>query len=255
MNEAEQRQSAGRLKAGIGAYREALKITSSPTTRQRMQEVITRQAELDALILAAENAERRGPGEAIPLLKKILQIKPDDAHAHSQLGTIYAMTGQRDEAIPHLQAVARCDPNDSSGVTRLAWMAHMEGRQEEAAALCAQADKIDPWHPMNHYVWGMALAKQERWSDAEKQFRKTLKSSPKHDGANQGLSESLRHQGQAEEAVRFARRAVHWSDPNNAEALLTLAEAYTAARRMPEARTTLEQARWRLRKRITLRWA
>jgi tetratricopeptide (TPR) repeat protein len=242
LKEAEQRREAGRLKAAIGAYREALRITANPKTCEQMQEVITQQAKLDDLVRAAENAERRGPGEVIPLLKKILQFNPDDAHAHSQLGAIYAMTGQRDEAVFHLEAVAKCDPNDSSGLTRLAWMALRQGRPEETEDLCAQAEKIDPGHSMNHFVWGMALTKQERWADAENQFRITLKSSPKHVGANQGLSEALRHQGQAKEAVRFGRRAVHWGDPKNAEALLTLGEAYAAAKRTAEARTTLEQA-------------
>jgi tetratricopeptide (TPR) repeat protein len=242
LNEAEQRRRAGRLKAAIGAYREALQIAPNPTTRRRMQEVITRQTERDDLVAKLENADRRSPGEAIPLLTKILQLNPDDARAHSELGTIYATTGRRAEAIPHLQAVAKCDPSNSSGVTRLAWMAHVEGRPQEAAALCAQADRIEPGHPMNHYVWGMALSKQGRWADAEKQFRKTLKVSPTHGGANQGLSEALRHQGQAGEAVRFARRAVRWGDSKDAEVLLTLAEAYAAANRVPDARKTLEQA-------------
>jgi tetratricopeptide (TPR) repeat protein len=141
-----------------------------------------------------------------------------------------------------LQAVAKHDPSDSSGVTQLAWLAHMEGHPEEAAALCAQADKITPGHPMNQYVWGMALAAQKRWADAEKRFRKTLEIDPAHAKANQALSEALRHQGRAEEAVRFARRAVRTSDSGDAEVLLTLAEAYAAAKRVAEARPTLEQA-------------
>jgi tetratricopeptide (TPR) repeat protein len=242
LNEADQRRRDGRLKAAIGAFREALQVTPDPTTRQRMQEVIKGQVELDDLDTALANADRRNPDEAIQLLTRILQLRPDDARAHSELGTIYATTGRRDEAIPHLQAVVRCDPNDSSGVTRLAWMAHVEGRPEEAASLCAEADKIAPGHPMNHYVWGMALSKQSRWADAESHFRKTLARSPKHVEANQGLSAALRHQGQAEEAVRFARRAVRWSDSQVPEVLLTLAEAYVAVKRVPDARQTLEQA-------------
>jgi tetratricopeptide (TPR) repeat protein len=242
LNEAEQRSREGRLKAAIGAFREAMQLAPNPTTRRQMQEVIARQVELDDLATKSAGAARRNPGEAIRLLTRILQINPDDARAHSELGTVYAVTGQRAEAIPHLQAVARCDPNNSSGLTRLAWMAHLEGRPDEAATLCAQADRIEPWHLGNHHVWGMALSKLGRWADAEKQFRDTLAINPTDGGANQGLSEALRHQGQAKEAVRFARRAVRWSDSRNAEVLLTLAEAYAAAKREPDARRTLEQA-------------
>ena len=42
--------------------------------------------------------------------------------------------------------------------------------------------------------------------------------------------------------MRFARRAVRFSDSHNAEALLTLGEAYDAAGRTPDARRTLELA-------------
>src|SRR5262249_36062984 len=153
----------------------------------------------------------------------------------------YALTGRRAEAIPHLQAVARCDPNNSTGLTRLAWVASVEGRPDEAAALCAEAEKLEPGHPQNQFVWGMALAKQKRWAEAAEKFRNTLKISLTHGGANQGLSEALRHQGQAAEAVRFGRRAVHWGNRKNPEVLLTLAEAYAAAKRLPEARKKFEQ--------------
>jgi len=242
LNEAEHRRRAGRFKAAIGAFREALQVEPNPTTRQRLQEVIARQNELDDLVIAETNVDRRHPEEAIRLLKKVLKIKPDYAYAHGELGTIYAMTGRRDEAITHLQAVAQCDPNDSHGVTMLASMAYIDGRLEEAAALCAKAQEIEPGHARNHYIWGQALMKLERWEAAAEQFRKTLVSNPTHGGGNQGLSEVLRRQGKAAEAVRFARRAVRWSDPRNADVLLTLADAYLGAKRAADARTTLEKA-------------
>jgi tetratricopeptide (TPR) repeat protein len=242
LNEAEQRQRAYRFKAAIGACREALRVDPGPKTRARLQEAIARQAELDDLARTVARVDSREPGEAIRLFRKILEINPDDTHAHVELGTIYSMTGQREEAMTHLREIARCDPNDAHGVTILAWMTYAEGRATDAEALCKQGNQIDPSHFMNHYIWGLALSQQERWGDAEEQFRKTLLANPTYEGANQGLSEALRHQGQAVEAVRFARRAVHWGDPHNVEMLLTLADAYAAAKRGPDARRTLEEA-------------
>src|SRR5262249_17984575 len=134
------------------------------------------------------------------------------------------------------------DPTDSSGLTSLAWMAHAEGRDEEAAALCARAEKIEPSHPMNRCVWGLVQLKLSRWPDAEKHFREALRSNPTHAGANQGLSEALRHQGQAAKRARFARRPAPWTDPPPPEMLPTLADAYTAAERIADARQTLEKA-------------
>jgi tetratricopeptide (TPR) repeat protein len=244
LNEADQLNRAGRFKAAIAAYREALHIAPNPTIRKQMQEVITHQVELDDLFAQLTNLgnAKGSPDKVIDLLQNILQIKPDEPRAHSELGKIYAEMGKHAEAIPHLQAVAKYDPTDSSGVTRLAWIALIEGRPEEAAELCAQADKIEPVHPLNHQLWGKALLKLWRWADAEKHFRTALKSNPTIGGANQGLSEALRQQGKAEEAIVFAKRAVHWSDSKNVEVLLTLADAYAAAKRLSEARKTLEKA-------------
>jgi tetratricopeptide (TPR) repeat protein len=242
LKQAELRRRDGRLLAAIGAYREALQITPDPTARKGLQAVIARQAELDELGAKLARSTHRGPEATIGLLTRMLELKPHDARAHSELGTLYSMTGRRAEALPHLEAVLKHDPTNASGLTRLAWLAQVEGRLREADELFAQADRIEPGHPVNHHVWGMALAKQKRWAEAEQHFRTTLECDPTHAGANQGLSEALRHLGQAAEAIRFARRAVRWSDPNEAEALLTLADAYAAAGRGPEARRTLEQA-------------
>jgi tetratricopeptide (TPR) repeat protein len=242
LKEAEERRSAGRFMAAIGAFREALQVTPNPATRQRLQEVIIRQGELDDLNVKLANADRRNSAEVIRILTRILEIKPDDARAHSELGTVYALAGQRAEAIPHLQAVAKCDPGNASGVTRLAWLALIEARLEEALALCDQADRIAAGQPTTHVVRGMALAKQQRWPGAETEFRKALEGNPTDSEASRGLSEVLRPQGKVEEALRYARRAVRLSDSKDAEALKTLAEAQLAARHLPEARKTLEQA-------------
>jgi Flp pilus assembly protein TadD len=86
------------------------------------------------------------------------------------------------------------------------------------------------------------LLKLERWEQAEKQFRVLLQTDPTHAGGNQGMSEALRRQGKVSEAVRFARRAAHWSQWRDPEILVTLGEAYIAAQRNSDARRTLDQA-------------
>ncbi len=239
-NEAEQRSRDGRFKAAMGAYREALRIAPNPTISKKLQEVMARQSEFDDLTDTLRPADRADA--AIPVLQKMLEINPNSSFVHGELGTIYSTTGKREEARAHLQAVAKCEPSDAYGLARLAGMAFREGRTEEAAALCAQAYAINPVSPLNNQLWGLVLMKQKRWQDAEQKFRKVLLSEPTDVGGNQGLSESLRQQGQATEAVRFARRAAHWSKEKNAEVLLTLADAYTAANRGADARKTLEQA-------------
>jgi tetratricopeptide (TPR) repeat protein len=240
VREAGERARVGRFKGAIGAYREALRLDPQPATREQLREVIARQAELDDLTRSLRTAA--SPDATITILKKILDINPNSSFAHGDLGTLYSQTGKREEAIAHLEAVVKCEPSDAYGLMRLAEMAHREDRTAEAAALCARAYAINPVSPLNNNVWGSVLLKQERWSEAEKQFRKVLLSEPTDWRGNGGLSEALRHQGQAAEAVRFARRAVHWSNGQNAELLLVLADALTDAGRDTDARNALNQA-------------
>lgn len=242
VGEGDKLHRASRFNAAMAAYREALLVSPDPVVRQKLQDVIARHGELEDLYLAARKHAGSRPAEAIPFYKKMLDIRSDLSFVHGELGNAYAVTGQREEAVAHLQSVAKFNSTDAHGAIGLAWMAYLDGRLGEAAAHCATAQGIDPTNPAIPHIWGMVLAKQDRWADAEKQFRKTLLTNPADAQSNRLLSESLRRQGQATEAIRFARRAARWGEPQNIDILLTLADAYAAASRTEEARTTLGQA-------------
>jgi tetratricopeptide (TPR) repeat protein len=242
LTEAEQRRRAARLLGTIGALREALKADPAPATRQRLQEAIARQGEFDRLVLAGNAVGQRFPTETMQIMKKILEIKPDYAPAHGELGTMYALLGNAVEAKAQLEAVAECDPDDSYGLTTLAALTYREGKWGESVALFARADDIDPYNAPIQHGWGLALLKLEHWADAAVHFRRALTIDPRHAAASEGLSEALRHQGQVEEAILHARKAVRWTESQDARMLLTLADAYAAAGRPGDARKTVQQA-------------
>jgi tetratricopeptide (TPR) repeat protein len=238
--EGEKRVEARRFKAAIGAYRESLKLSPRPATRQRLASAISRQSEVDELVRAASS--RTDPSKSRGTLEKLLTLKPDLAFAHGQLGLLDLQTGRRAEAERHFREIARCDPADNFGAVELARLALNDGRADEAAALCAEAWRIDAGHPGTHQLWGQALGKAGRWTEAAEQYRKALDSAPAHVLSNKGMSEAMLKLGDAGEAVRYARRAVHWGGEDNLDLLLTLADAYIAADRTDDARATLERA-------------
>ena len=155
---------------------------------------------------------------------------------------INLMMGQREQAVRHLNEVARCDPGDAFGLIALANLAYRNGRLEEAATLCAKARDIAPAESEPYHLWGLILLKQQRWAESEHMFRNALIGNPTSAESNRGLSESLRHQGRAAEAIRFARRAIRCNESPKAELLVTLAEALVAANRLVEAREQFDQA-------------
>jgi tetratricopeptide (TPR) repeat protein len=78
--------------------------------------------------------------------------------------------------------------------------------------------------------------------EAAQGFRGALAADPNHAGAHQGLSHALRLQGKFGEAVPHARRAARLTECENADVLVSLADAYADARRWPEAAAALEKA-------------
>lgn len=79
-------------------------------------------------------------------------------------------------------------------------------------------------------------------ADAVECFRRVLKIDPNHAGGCQGLSHVLRQQGQAAEAVRYARRPARLTRSQNPDILLTLVDAYADAGRLADASDTAAQA-------------
>lgn len=240
--EAEKQGREGRLMGVMRSLREAVKADPTPANRDKLRAAVARQAEFDRLDVATRATDQLPPAETIALLNKMLEMNPNYAKAHGKLGAVYERQGNRAEAENRFRAVARFDPDDAFGVRRLARLADTDGKTDAAVALWKEADGIEPYDAPTHYQWGLTLLKAERWADAAARFRATLGMDPQHSGAGQGLSLALGHSGQGPEAVKQARRVVRWTDGQDAEALLTLADAYTAADRPADARRALEQA-------------
>jgi tetratricopeptide (TPR) repeat protein len=233
LDEAAKRESQYRLLAAIGALREALHVHPTAATRAKLQAATAAQAQLDAdFTRGLHEVDERRFADAIGTLGSVLARKPNFARAHGKLGSAYAATGKREDAVKHLQAVAAHDPNDPYGLMMLAWLDYLDGNARDAVASYRRADEIEPCNVKTHYHWGLALVQLGQLTDAADHFRQALTIDPDHAGACQGLSHVLRRQGQAEEAVRFARRAVRLTGERNADILVSLADAYADAGRI-----------------------
>ena len=237
LDEADRRRRDGRLLATIGALREALKADPDPASAQRLHEAVARQAEFDRLVNAGNAVGSDQPGEAIPILQKILALKPDYAPARGELGTMYALLGDHAAAGAELRAAAASDPDDSDRVTALAAPKYREGRWEEAAELFAKADEIEPYNANTHHGWGFALL--NRMLGRRRGPFPALDHRPQARRRGRRPERNARRQGQVEEAVLQARQAVRWNCAKNAKMLLTLADGYAAAGGPADARKTL----------------
>ncbi|MBO0697785.1 MAG: tetratricopeptide repeat protein, partial [Zavarzinella sp.] len=239
-------KQAGRLRqeyrflAAIGAAREALRLDApaplGAKAKAALAEAEALQTKVDRLFMEALRAAgQQRPAEAIGLLNDVLAVKPDFAPAHSKLGTLYAATGQFDRATEHLARVAKDDPDNASGLAMLGWLAYLGGRGQEAVEYYRQADEIEPFDAKINYHWALALIRLDRWADAADRLRRVLRIDPTHAAGSRSLAVALLHLNRTAEAVRYAWRAARLTEFRDPETLVTLADAYSNAGRLPEA--------------------
>src|SRR5262249_31163468 len=122
------------------------------------------------------------------------------------------------------------------------WLAYLDGNGETAVEAFRQADEILPFTAEINYRWGLALLTRKSWPEAASRFRQALRVNPAHAGAHQGVSHALRKQRQFAEALRHAQRAARLTRFENADILLTLADACDDAGKPVEARNYLQRA-------------
>ncbi len=244
LDEAESMRKQHRFLAAVAACREAYRIHPSKEVQKQLQATVALHAQIEEdMSRASKYVSARRFNDAIPLLKKVLEVKPNHAFVHGKLGTAYLSLGQETLATQHLSVVAKYDPDDPYGWNMLGWNALMKNDFGRAAEYYEKACAIDPANDVLTSRWGMALLKLERWHDAELKFRQTIELDPNHVGALHGLAHSLVAQDRAKEAIGYATRAVRLSEEMNPDILLTLGRAYEQTNRLPHALVLASKAR------------
>ncbi len=219
--------------------------------------------------------------EAIVHYRKVLEINPNHAAAHDNLGVALAQRGQGDEAIVHHRKALQIEPDYAEAHNNLAFVLAGRGQTDEAMAHYRKALELRPDYAEAHYNLGVALAGRGQIDEAITHFSKTLQIKPEFAGArnNLGVAQSQREEirkalvGRRQllrsrpddvallddtarvlatnpnasirngaEAVELAQRAESLSDRREPAVLGTLAAAYAEAGRFSEAVQTARKA-------------
>jgi tetratricopeptide (TPR) repeat protein len=141
-------------------------------------------------------------------LEKALQVAPEFADAHNDLGVQYVALGRHEEALGQFQAAVRIAPGMARAHSNLALALWKLGRAAEAESSVRRAVALDPASAKAHLILGTLLAGQAQ---------------------------------HREEAVRELRRAA----PEASSALLMLARLYARAGESGKAQDALQEYRRR----------
>jgi tetratricopeptide (TPR) repeat protein len=170
-----------------------------------------------------------------------LEIDPNYADAHRNLGRALAMSGHPDQAVPHFERALEINPEFAEAQSELGRLLAVEGQFDQAIPHLQKALAIKPDLVEAHYYLGASLYfSSGRTQEALAQWREALRVDPNFVPAINDAAHALAASPNASdrngvEAVKLAERAVQLSGERNPVYLDTLAAAYAEVGKFPDA--------------------
>jgi tetratricopeptide (TPR) repeat protein len=215
-----------RLPEAITHYKQALQFRATmPEAYYNLGDALAARGELD---------------RAVAHYTMALRLKPGWPEAYNNLATALSRQGKLDEAIAHYTEALRLKPDWALPYNNLGEAMVKQGRATEAIGALAKAAHLQPILPEAPYNLAGVLWQQGYRSEAMVAYREALRRRPHWPQAANHLAsllmtqEPLTEQDLAE-AITLAEFACQATDFRHPAPLRTLAAAYHAAGRGPEA--------------------
>jgi tetratricopeptide (TPR) repeat protein len=171
--------------------------------------------------------------EAVGFYKQSLAVDPHGHEAMVDLASALTDMERWDDARMAYERAIRVYPDDATALNGLGYVFYRQERFDSAIAYFKRAiARMDD--PQFHVNMGLALLSQERYGQAEDQFRRTLEIDPRHYWATNNLGYTLQLEGRADEAMALYTEALRLDPPGvtthlNFGALLLDQESYDDA--------------------------
>ena len=147
------------------------------------------------------------PQRAITHFTKALALKDDMAIAHFALASVFLDQGRLDDASGHLRKTLIHAPEHTKARVLLGEFLRRQGKVNEAIAEFEQAAKSGKLGSQAHFYWGTALASRGDVEQAADHYKKATQLSPDDANAHFSLGALLERLGKMEEALAHYRRA------------------------------------------------
>jgi len=152
--------------------------------------------------------------------QKVLDIAPDNARAHYNLGSIIQKQGRLDEAISHYRQAIHIKPDDADVYNNLGNILQFQGKIDEAVSHFYQAINKDPNFFEAYNNLGNALLLQGKADEAVFYYSRSLELNPANARIHYNLATVLQSQGRSEEALAYYNRALELASAENNQQLI-----------------------------------
>ena len=227
-----------------------------------------------SLLLYRMNKDGLLASKALLAAEQARRLNPSLPEVHFALGSVYSETGRNAEAVDEIKQALALSPNSDNGYIRLGRAYLATGQKEPALNAIKKAVQLNPYYWYNHNQLGRAFnrlgltdqalkefkeevtqnptsesgynnvggmyLKQAQWKKSIPEFQKALELHPSLD-AYSNLATAYYHLGDFSRAVPLYQKAAA-IDPNDAESVRNLADAYSHAGQAGQAGQAYDQA-------------
>ena len=180
-------------------------------------------------------------GDAEILALSITRDFPNHNFSWMILAAVFKAIGRNTEALNANQTAVELSPQDAEAHSNLGVTLQELGRLNEAEVSLRQAIVLKPNYPEAHNNLGNALKEQGRLDEAEASYRQAIVLKPGYANAHSNLGATLQELGRLDEAEARYIQAIALK-PNYAEAYSNLGVTLLELGRLEEAEESLKHA-------------
>ncbi len=145
---------------------------------------------------------------AAELIERAIQVAPQNATFHCNLGQVLVTLGRWDEAMQALETALRLDPNHFVALSNLGNLLTLQGRLDAAVHSLRHAIAVKPQYLQAHLNLAAAMEKQADWDGAIEQYRAILRFKPDYVEAYNNLANALGHCAKLDDSLAVLRQAI-----------------------------------------------
>ncbi len=165
---------------------------------------------------------------AIASIERAIDLAPDYADAHNNLGNVLKETNQLEPALRAYRHVVDLVPGHADAWNNLGIVLRGQGEYAEASRAYARAIESNPSHVAAWRNWGNLLARMNRLDEAIAAYSRVLELQPRNTATYDALSKTLYRARKVEQAIQVYQKWLQ-VDPGNSVAKHMLAACTGAA--------------------------